>query len=566
MVRLRDRHRKISDGLSGDAMPGESSEPAPHAAVAARPAPDCCRLADCPASDRGVPSLHNPTAMNDSGESGVEAPDPAVPAGTVGTDAAASDADLPPRQAATGHAVRPVERQPDADRGAAVSSLSAFDWLGTIFDELLVARRHGDAGTPAPPPKPTHEVGRRTPETGRLDFDSAATAVLSRVILGYAPIIDARHEVIATRLTVVPVDGEAVLDAAALLDVVSTVWPADGAAVSLNVASQTLLTDLLHTAPPLNVMIEVPSFLAGDPDNTQALIELAARGIPLLLKGRPLRELPREVLGCFKWSIIDLADERRSGRPPATVTFERVIPHIQTGVRSMAQVRDCFQRGAAAVIGWPIHEPEPDRPGGLPELRVVLELLAQLDRADPVEALERTLLQEPVLAFELLRHVAETAIGLQVETTSFAQAISLLGGAQFRRWLVGWLARTDDGGRLRPVKFAALRRGLLMKGLAAPSESGEMGAELFMCGVFSLLDRMFSRPADDLLGPLVLPDRVRQALIERQGPFLPLLELACAIESAVPHDIRIAAEAAFLEPIEINRALLRALTGAAALQ
>ena len=506
--------------------------------------------------------------MNDSGGSGLEASDPAVPGGTAGTGAAAPDAGLTPPVAAPAGAGVPVERQsrPVTDHGAAVSSLTAFDWLETIFDELLVARRRGDDAAPVAQPEAAHDVRGRMPDTGRLAFDTAATAVLSRVILGYAPIIDARHEVIATRLTVVPVDGDAVLDAAALLDLVSTVWPADGAAVSLNVASQTLLTDLLRTAPPLNVMIEVPSFLAGEPDNTQALIELAARGIPLLLKGRPLRELPRDVLGCFKWSIIDLADDRRIGRPASGVTFERVIPHIQTGVRSMEQVRDCFQRGAAAVIGWPIHEPEPDRPGGLPELRVVLELLAQLDRADPAEALERTLLQEPVLAFELLRHVSETAIGLQVETTSFSQAIELLGDAQLRRWLVGWLAQTDDGGRLRPVKYAALRRGLLMKGLAPASEGGEMGAELFMCGVFSLLDRMFSRSADELLGPLVLPDRVRQALVDRQGPFLPLLELACAIESAVPHDIRIAAEAAFLEPIEINRALLRALTGAAALQ
>jgi EAL and modified HD-GYP domain-containing signal transduction protein len=40
---------------------------------------------------------------------------------------------------------------------------------------------------------------------------------------------------------------------------------------------------------------------------------LHASGSTLLLKGRPLQELPREVLPCFKYSIIDLADERRLG-------------------------------------------------------------------------------------------------------------------------------------------------------------------------------------------------------------------------------------------------------------
>jgi EAL and modified HD-GYP domain-containing signal transduction protein len=39
----------------------------------------------------------------------------------------------------------------------------------------------------------------------------------------------------------------------------------------------------------------------------------------LLIKGRPLSELPRDVLPCFKYSIIDLATTaaRARRRPPA---------------------------------------------------------------------------------------------------------------------------------------------------------------------------------------------------------------------------------------------------------
>jgi hypothetical protein len=60
-------------------------------------------------------------------------------------------------------------------------------------------------------------------------------------------------------------------------------------------------------------MVEVPNFMASDPDNVEAIVRLHGNGNTLLLKGRPNDELPRELLPCFRYSIIDLADERRIG-------------------------------------------------------------------------------------------------------------------------------------------------------------------------------------------------------------------------------------------------------------
>ena len=46
--------------------------------------------------------------------------------------------------------------------------------------------------------------------------------------------------------------------------------------------------------------------------------------------------------------------------------------------------------------------------------------------------------------------------------------------------------------------FAAVRRGLLMEELGRSAGDEEMRSELFICGVFSLLDRMFQQPFSDL--------------------------------------------------------------------
>jgi len=135
--------------------------------------------------------------------------------------------------------------------------------------------------------------------------------ILGQVVLGYSPMIDRGRAVTATRLTVFPAKPDLHIDAAQLLEALGQIWPASGGQVSLNIVSETLLQDLMAAKPATNLMVEVPAFMACDPAHTEALVKLHAHGNTLLIKGRPLRELPRELLPCFRYSIIDLSEERR---------------------------------------------------------------------------------------------------------------------------------------------------------------------------------------------------------------------------------------------------------------
>ena len=442
-------------------------------------------------------------------------------------------------------------------------TLTHFDWLDTRIEQAaartdLQAARHLSA---------LPEVATAGPATA-FAMGHDGSRVLSQVVLGYAPVIDRTAGVIATRLTVVPLRIGVTPDADALLHTIGEIWPEEGGPVVLSVSSELLLAELLRARPNRNVMVEIPWFVAAEDTNTRALCELAARGNLLLLKGRPARQLPREVLPCFKWSLIDYADDRRLAAPEGDSAHSapRAIPHIQSGVRTMVQLQHSFERGAVAVIGWPLHDPLAAPVQARPDAQVVLELIEHLDQGRRSRALDDTLMRDPLLAFELLRHVQASAPGqLQVETGSFRQAISLLGEQPLRRWLGGMLARTGDGAQLRPVNFAALRRGLLMRDLAPTTSAADARGEYYMCGVFSLLDRMLGQPVGDALSTLVVPEHVHAALVDGTGPYHALLELVRAIESESAPEIRAAADAAYAEPLEINRALLKTLFFAASL-
>ena len=390
------------------------------------------------------------------------------------------------------------------------------------------------------------------------------TGILDQVALGYSPMIDRNRNVVATRLTVFALRPEAPLDVAQLLQMVGGVWPEGGAKVALNVLSENLLRDLLNAKPSANLMIEVPSFMASDAAHVAALQALRANGNALLLKGRPASELPADVLPCFAQSIIDIGDERRvAGVAPAGAAA-RAIPHIQSGVCTLADMEASFQRGAVAVLGWPM-EDAPTQPGRKKtqhDLQVIVELMQRLDAEEPVEKLDNTMRRDPTLAFKLMRYINSPAFGLRVEINSFRHAIMLLGYKKLKRWLALLLATAGKDVNLRPVMYAAVRRGLLMEELARSSGDEEMRNELFICGVFSLLDKMMGEPFADLMKTIPVPDRVRDALAEGSGPYVPYVALMAALEAESLFDIRESAEALLMGAAEINRALLRALASA----
>ena len=390
--------------------------------------------------------------------------------------------------------------------------------------------------------------------------------VLGQVALGYSPMIDRHKAVTALRLTIFPIRPEVQPDAVELLAALAEAWPDPAHRVSLNIVGEGLLDAMLRTDPPLNLMIEVPSFMASDLACSDALAALHTRGNTLLIKGRPLAPLPREVLPCFAYSIIDLADERRDGMPPPG-GVSRNIPHVQAGVRTLAQMTEAFGRGAIAVLGWPIDDTAPTQAtpsrGTQPELSAIVELINRVDRAEPIDRLEAVMKNDPTMAFKLMRYINSPAFGLSVEVTTFRHAIMLLGYQRLKRWLALLLAAGSRDASMKPVIYAAVRRGLLMEELGRDSGADdERRGELFVCGVFSLLDRLMHQPFDELLKSIPVSDAVRDALMHGRGPHQPYLALVQAVESAALFDIRAATEALMMTPAAVNKATMRALVAA----
>ncbi|MBQ4347410.1 MAG: hypothetical protein IJC39_03070, partial [Firmicutes bacterium] len=78
----------------------------------------------------------------------------------------------------------------------------------------------------------------------------------------------------------------------------------------------------------------------------------------------------------------------------------------------------------------------------------------------------------------------------------------------------------------------ALVRAKFAEDIAAAFELGVFQQALFMAGLFSLLDVMLEKPMYEAIKEVAVSRFVEQAMIEKEGPLAPVMELVYAYERA----------------------------------
>ncbi|MBM5574777.1 HDOD domain-containing protein [Deefgea sp. CFH1-16] len=154
-----------------------------------------------------------------------------------------------------------------------------------------------------------------------------------------------------------------------------------------------------------------------------------------------------------------------------------------------------------------------------PSRPVLLEVLSLIVSDAEIAQLETALAKAPQLMLNLLRLVNSVGMGSATPARSIRQAITLLGRRQLQRWLqlLIYAEQYGDSGKPALLIAAALRG----KRMAQWAEQGWLGNtqadEAFLCGMLSLLDRLFGEPLQQLLAPLPLDEHLRSALISGDG-------------------------------------------------
>jgi c-di-GMP phosphodiesterase len=386
--------------------------------------------------------------------------------------------------------------------------------------------------------------------------------VLKQVVLGASSLFDAKRTPVAAHMTVFPQRPDAAIDAAGLLQVIDLIAPPEGGPLMLSVANEAGLRALLAAPMAPHLMLEVPGFMLSDAELAATLQERVAAGQSFVLGGRVPDSAPPQLWSLFRAVTVDRANIRN---PLPAGLGGRPLLRYFVGSDGPAMSAGALKAGFSAVVGWPVGDaPGPDsKPKPVPAgVTTVVDLMQRVDRQEPAEKLEVVVKNDPTLAFRLMRYLNSPGFGLSVEISSFRHALMILGYQRLKRWLALLVTSAIDDPDLKPLMHLAVRRGLLMEEIARPGGDEALRNELFICGVFSTLDRMIGQPFEELLKTIPVQESVAQALAHDTGPCAPFLALARAVEAESAYDIRECAEALMLSVGDVNLALAKALVHA----
>ena len=205
-------------------------------------------------------------------------------------------------------------------------------------------------------------------------------------------------------------------------------------------------------------------------------------------------------------------------------------------IESEAELNEASRLGYTHFQGYFFCKPEMVRRQDVPVSKLVyLQFLSELNRSNlDFARLERVIKQDVALSLKLLRYLKSAAFGWRTEITSIKHALSLLGERPFRRWasVLALAVLASD----RPAELLALSltRARFCELLAPEIGLSSRALDLFLVGLFSLMDAVMQRPLSELLGEVSLSQDLVEALTpgKEENRMRQALDLAVAYERA----------------------------------
>ena len=327
-----------------------------------------------------------------------------------------------------------------------------------------------------------------------------------------------------------------------------------------------LSTDALFALPPERTVLSLQARHLVDPDTRAAVQAVRAGGVGISLRGLDVGHITKALAPYAshvetRFAGINVAEQART----YAAAKQSALRMVGRPVSNWIDYDACAALGLEAFVGKLHLTPRPGNPvkGLNPTQTIILQLMQMVQNNEDIPKLEGVLKRDPALTYKLLRNINSAGFGAGREVQSIRQAIALMGYAPLYRWLTLLLASASTSGYSPVLMETAVVRGRLTELLGQKALAKGEGENLFVAGMFSLLDRLLGLPMKEVLDTVPLPAEVVRALLARDGLYGPYLALAeaCELSSNLVGSLAAALD---LSPLEVNKAHLSALAWAQA--
>lgn len=334
--------------------------------------------------------------------------------------------------------------------------------------------------------------------------------------------------------------------------------------VFLEALPELLHADGLKSFPPKNTVLILHKKYFADESTLEAVKELRALGFGICLRGAEVTTLERSFFAFVSHIEVQLNAANFASQAKMYASLKQSsVKMVARNVSTWQDFDACAALGLDSFVGKLHLIPRPSSaPKSLnPAQTTILQLMEMVRKNADVQQLELVVKRDATLAYKLLRYINSAGFGLRTEIQSLKHAVQMLGYSPLYRWLTVLLATASTSGYSPVLLETAIVRGRFAELLGQMKMPKSEAENLFVAGMFSLLDRLLGLPMEDVLSTIQLPEVVTDALISRGGVFGPYLALAeaCELNSMLVGSL---AESLKISAEDVNTAHLAALVWA----
>jgi len=160
-----------------------------------------------------------------------------------------------------------------------------------------------------------------------------------------------------------------------------------------------------------------------------------------------------------------------------------------------------------------------------------LMALEELNKDVPdIEKVAEIIKKDMSLSYKLLKLINSAAFGLRCEVQSIKQALVILGIEEMKKWINLIVIKKISEDEPKEIMRSSLIRAKTAEKLGNKLSEKVNISELFMMGLFSLLDTLMHRGLDTLMEELPISTKVKDAIVGKKGLYRDVLQLIVSYE------------------------------------
>ncbi|PHS19521.1 MAG: diguanylate phosphodiesterase [Kangiella sp.] len=289
------------------------------------------------------------------------------------------------------------------------------------------------------------------------------------------------------------------------------------------------LTPLFNSQSVLEILEDVEP----TPEVIEGLKRLKKRGFKIALDDFEYRESLEpflELADIVKLDVIALNEEQIREEYERVRKYEH-IKILAEKVETQEMKEFCIELGFDYFQGFFFCKPQlVKQKQVITNKTVVLNLLNKIQNPElDYDEFQTILSQDVTLSYKLLRYINSAMFSLRREVDSIKDAVVLLGQDNIKKWLS--LILMSRMGKDKPSELivVALTRAKMCE-LLADELHPEIQPQMFIVGLFSVLDALMDTPMIDLLDTVILSSAIKFALLDHEGQHGEILDIVLAYE------------------------------------